>query len=71
MQITVNDKPVDFQGVTVAQLVAQLGLPETGVAVATRSISGDSETRLTLPKGLFAIRAAAGSQSATMKIVAK
>ena len=34
MQITVNDKPVDFQGVTVAQLVAQLGLPETGVAVA-------------------------------------
>ena len=35
MQITVNDKPVDFQGVTVAQLVAQLGLPETGVAVAT------------------------------------
>lgn len=34
MQITVNDKSVDFQGVTVAQLVAQLGLPETGVAVA-------------------------------------
>lgn len=43
----------------------------SGEAVATRTISGDSETRLTLPKGLFAIRAAAGSQSATMKIVAK
>lgn len=34
MQIIVNDKPVDFLGATVADLVAQLGLPLMGVAVA-------------------------------------
>lgn len=34
MQIIVNDKPVDFLGATVADLVAQLGLPQMGVAVA-------------------------------------
>ncbi len=34
MQITVNDKPTDFQGKTVADLVGQLALPANGVAVA-------------------------------------
>ncbi len=34
MQIIVNDKPTDFQGKTVADLVEQLSLPANGVAVA-------------------------------------
>lgn len=34
MKIYVNDKPHDFGGVTVADLVAQLSLPSDGVAVA-------------------------------------
>lgn len=34
MKIYVNDKPHDFAGRTVADLVAQLALPSDGVAVA-------------------------------------
>ncbi len=34
MQIIVNDKPTDFSGKTVADLVQQLALPANGVAVA-------------------------------------
>ena len=34
MKIYVNDKPHDFGGRTVADLVAQLALPSDGVAVA-------------------------------------
>lgn len=34
MNILVNDRPTEFQGSTVADLVAQLGLPQNGVAVA-------------------------------------
>lgn len=34
MQIFVNDKPQEFDGKTVADLVASLNLPADGVAVA-------------------------------------
>ena len=34
MQIIVNDKPTDFSGNTVADLVQQLALPANGVVVA-------------------------------------
>ncbi len=34
MQIIVNDKPTEFSGKTVADLVEQLSLPANGVAVA-------------------------------------
>ncbi len=34
MNILVNDRPTEFDGSTVADLVAQLGLPQNGVAVA-------------------------------------
>ena len=64
MNIKVNNEALDFKGKTVADLIAQLGLPAVGVAVAigTDIVSRDAWQTKELAEGdnVMIIRAASG-----------
>lgn len=64
MNIKVNNEALDFKGKTVADLIAQLGLPAVGVAVAigTDIVSRDAWQTKELVEGdnVMIIRAASG-----------
>ena len=64
MNIKVNNEALDFKGKTVADLIAQLGLPAVGVAVAigTDIVSRDTWQTKELAEGdnVMIIRAASG-----------
>ena len=64
MNIKVNNEALDFKGKTVADLIAQLGLPAVGVAVAigTDIVSRDAWQNKELAEGdnVMIIRAASG-----------
>lgn len=64
MNIKVNNESLDFKGKTVADLIAQLGLPAVGVAVAigTDIVSRDAWQTKELAEGdnVMIIRAASG-----------
>ena len=64
MNIKVNNEALDFKGKTVADLIAQLGLPAVGVAVAigTDIVSRDAWQNKELAEGdnVMTIRAASG-----------
>ena len=64
MNIKVNNEALDFKGKTVADLIAQLGLPAVGVAVAigTDIVSRDAWQTKELAEGdnVMIIRAARG-----------
>lgn len=64
MNIKVNNEALDFKGKTVADLIAQLGLPAVGVAVAigTDIVSRDVWQTKELAEGdnVMIIRAASG-----------
>lgn len=64
MRIRVNNEPVEFKGRTVAELIEQLNLPQTGVAVAVgMDIVPKSDwetTEIKQDEELMIIRAASG-----------
>ena len=64
MNIKVNNEALDFKGKTVADLIAQLGLPAVGVdvAIGTDIVSRDAWQTKELAEGdnVMIIRAASG-----------